>query len=750
MQHTTLKQIKFNRGQVTDKLSERSDMGLQNACGTVYDNIYINRYGQLQNAPVPILASDTPYNSNLVCMFDTGDDLVYPIMLANVQDGVAVNVYAPLSKTNQYRKIDLSTPIATQTLNNIGNKYKTYQFGNNVLFYKQTSQPWLLSLLPQYDSWDSHVVLNTKPNYFDGAFSNIFVRGINIEIPSDFTVPTSGKYKVTDDKGITTKKIITIDRNGAGGAFTQSLVGQVIDCPALSGAVQVREVVDADTLKAYVISPLITSSDTSVDIYIEFDSTELTSKWVFGYERPFSDTNGYPDSVCYVNQRLVFGGNDKFGNLIAASRIGVINDFDPSDATESDSFSASISAPQSCRIVDFVQSSDELRIATTYGEYAVSLASFTPSGISQSGFQLRSQVGVKKNTPVCDCGGLTAYVSNGGDAVHATQFSLLQNKYSPISLTSQTSNMVVNCVELGYLKNRLNDEGNCLIGRNTDHSVFVGAIDINAGLIGLSKIKRFGHQSANIGGHDLRLMKLYMVDNAVWGEVSTNYVAPDGYVNKFLVRFTFGEIFAFPTWYRYYEGSIIPDTEHHANEVVIPNDIYAVINTYPDLMFRALYKDGNEYKFITPTGFVYNDSDDTRTVQFADNIDQTNIVCAGFVRQADWRSVEVSVGIATRELNKKIVKIEGVIEPTQITGDWRFKGLVLSPEESKNFIALTNTKGVETIDVNNLSNTSYTEKDVVWRRAFDNPNRELYYGVSMVAPFLIKSITTTIEMDDVA
>jgi hypothetical protein len=55
------------------------------------------------------------------------------------------------------------------------------------------------------------------------------------------------------------------------------------------------------------------------------------------------------------------------------------------------------------------------------------------------------------------------------------------------------------------------------------------------------------------------------------------------------------------------------------------------------------------------------------------------------------------------------------------------------------------------MDVDNLGNTSYTEsQDLVWRRAFDNPDRELHYGVSMIAPFLVKSITATVQYDEVS
>lgn len=773
MRATSVKQIKFNRGQVSDLLSERVDMGLQNACGTRYDNIYVNRYGQLQNAPVPMLSSDAPYNAELVCMFDSGEDLVYPVTmeLNQEQTDSIIKVYKPVSKSNQYQQTDFTNPIATGTAEGIIQKnYKTYQFGYNILFFGQNKRPWLMNIVPQNTYWDSNVTLTTKPDYFDKSFKNVFVRGLNIETPSDFTVPTTGAYIIGDgQKQVTTKLIVKVRRNGAGGSFTQSLVGQVIQSPANGGALQVRSVEDGDNLTAYVLSPLMALSADASDIRIPWavaqtrmpsvlpNYTGDSARWVFGYESAYGEdvgpngTPSYPDSAIYVNQRLIFGGNDYHGSLISASRIGVINDFDPESATESDAFTTAIASKDFCRVVDFVVSNNELRIACTNGEYAISLANLTPSG-SLNGFDLRSEVGIAKDTPICDCGGLTAYISNDRRSVYGTQFSLLRDRYQPISLTSQTSNMVIQTTQLEYLKNRPNNEGNCLVGKNSDYSIFVGSLDLNAGLIGLSKIKRFGHNDLLSANHDLYITKLFVAGSALWAEVSTTYTAPATFTNKLLARFTFGEMFAFPTWYRYYApGAIIPGTETHPNEMVIPNALYSgIIDQYPDLLFRALYKDGNNYKIITPTGFTYNDSDNTRTVEFAEDIVKSNIVCAGFIRQADWRSVEIGVGMATREINKRIVKLEGVIEPTQVTGNWRFKGLVLTPAESKDFITLTRSKDVETMGVDNLTNTSYTEdKDIVWRRAFDNPDRELHWGVSMVAPFLVKSLTAVVEYDEI-
>lgn len=766
MKATTVKQLKFNRGQVSHLLSERVDMGLQNACGTVYNNIYINRYGQLQNAPVPICCYRNKISSNLrtyiLCMFDTGGDNVFPIAYDPANS--KLQVLPAISKKDPYYIPTSTTPILEYTFVTptlpvlIGSRmpFKTMQFGYNVLIYGQSIKPIMFNLVPASNNDWSTPTLTVKETYFDNAFDKIFVRGLNTATPSDFTVPTTGVYQIVDQTGITVQKIVTVSRNGAGGAFTQSLVGQVLLCPKNGGALQVLSVTDADNLEAFVLSPLTILNASDSNIKIPFPS----SKWVFGYEAIYGDTAGpnntpsYPDSAVYVNQRLVFGGNDYHGNMVSASRIGVINDFDPESATESDSFSVAIASKDYCRIVDMTVSNNELRIACTNGEYAMSLSNLTPTG-SLGGFDLRSEVGVEKDTTICDCGGLTAYVSKDGASVYGTQFSLLRDRYQPISLTSQTEGIVKNCKQLVYLTNRKNSEGNCLVGLNSDGSMFVGNIDLNSGVIGLTKIDAIAQEADN---RNFYVERLYPIGDCLYATIVTRFDGQYMAINRLLVRFVLGETFVLPTWYNYWApGEIIPGTAYHPNDIVIPANIRTYVNN-SNGTYRALYYNANtkEYELIEPTGSTYNSGDDTYSLLFDDSVDKSNIVVAGFVRQSDWRSVEIGVGLATRELNKRIVKMEGIIEPTQITGgDYtfnhhRFGGLTLTYEETKDFIMLTKSKDVETMDLDNLSNTSYTEgSDMVWRRAFDNPDRELHYGVSMITPFLVKSLTTTIEYDEV-
>lgn len=748
MKATSIKQIKFNRGQVSDLLSERVDMGLQNACGTVYDNISINRYGQIQQAPNCVFCGDDflKHNNNpcyVLGIFNTGTDAVLVVAYDMAEDYICV--FGSYSKTNIYSQtanLRASVKLNSWTVFHTDLKdIKFLQFGYNVLLYGQKYKPILLNITPSSNpslAW-INPVLTVKEDYFTGAFDNIYVRGTNTGAPTGFTVPTSGEYRINDQKSITTQMIVTVDRNSAGGDFTQDLVGQVIQCSANGGALQVRSVESANSLTAYVLSPLVIINANDSHINIPFSNNQ--SEWVFGYINPYGDTAGpastksYPDSATYVNQRLIFGGNDYHGSLISASRIGVINDFDPETATESDAFTTSIASKDFCRIVDFTVSNGELRIACTNGEYAMPLANLTPTK-SLSGFDLRSEVGIAKDTAICDCGGLTAYVSQDKNSIYGTQFSLLRDRYQPISLTSQTSNIIDNCIKLQYLTHRPNSESNCLVGLNEEGSLAIGAIDLNAGLISLVKFlkREYTYDGATAS---FKLRRIFAVENCLWGVLTQE---GSGLSGQLLIRFTLNEIFDLPCWIRNY-GTYKDTLTIQTSQA----------NIYNVTKIRALYYNAteNEYEIIKPLSKT-NNGDGTTTINFASGIVLTNIICAGYPRQSDWRSVEIGIGMATRELNKQIVKLESVIEPLQVTGGGTFAGLTLTPEQARKFIKLTRSKDIEAIDIDNLSANSYTESaDLVWRRAFDNPSREMHYGVSSVMPFLVKSITATVAYDEV-
>lgn len=873
MRTTTVKQIKFNRGQVTDLLSERVDMGLQNACGTVYDNVYINTYGQLLQSPMLRFASHSAITTEpeQIRLFDTGTDLFYVIApergrrtyyaythtisitisdvvytyggtddtgtlykfyppqggesnavytttlslsagmettsgetidsvtkntayitkkatggavyvltddciirdgsraVTNISDdgavatidglGIAtidanaqiiiengkqldatidespipdqiygIAVYGPLSKSDPTRTLDWESP-AVQAINTpVQYTIKGLQIQSSMIMYS-AGYPYALQITPYYAnlSWDT-IKLKVKPNYFVDSFNTIYMRYLaEDEAPSDFTVPTSGYYQVTADQTVyTDSPIITISRNGAGGVFTQSLVGQVIDCTELNGVVQVLSVESDDLLTAKVLSQLITPSTSEAYLRIRFNNNK--AHWVFGYTHVFDyDSTSAPEVCNYVNQRLIFANSYKFPSAVAVSRVGVLNDFDDSSQVESSALAFTISSAKFCKINASIVTNQEVRFMATDGEYAVPLSALTPSEIISQGVQIRSNVGSKLHTPACDCGGITAYANNDGTAIYGTQFSLLLDRYAPISLSSQTSGIVNNTSSLHYLINRLNGEPNCLVGLNDNNSMFISNMDTNNGLLSYVRLNNFA-----IGSQDGRVSRLYSTDNVLLGIYEL-------YGANYLIRFSSNEMFDFPC---------VPNAD---GDIIVPGILQNYIfNNASSRLYRALYNG----TLIAPTGYTDND-DGTLTLMFDESVTTSDIVVCGFIRQGDWRSVELGIGMGTRELNKQIIKLSAVLDTVKFRGgtDTVTPTHEIAQADIWRYFNLVDTKDAETLTADEIDNPTrriYYETDgMAWQRGIDHPKRTTHYGFTLIAPLVVKSITATVQYDEV-
>lgn len=153
----------------------------------------------------------------------------------------------------------------------------------------------------------------------DWAWSNIEIKNIPYEVfgkevETEKTVPitpskTDGSIKITSGSN----------------AFDASMVGQYID--GGGGRMKITEFTDAKTIKGYTIIP--------------FYTTDAITKWTYisGYEPVFSETRGYPRSVCFGNQRLFFGGSKGKPTSIWASRLGDYYNFKNSGNYDNDSIS---------------------------------------------------------------------------------------------------------------------------------------------------------------------------------------------------------------------------------------------------------------------------------------------------------------------------------------------------------------------------------------------------------------------------
>ena len=104
-----------------------------------------------------------------------------------------------------------------------------------------------------------------------------------------------------------------------------------------------------------------------VTITKAFASTAGTTGWQLG---AWSDTTGFPQTVSFFEQRLVFGGSTDFPQTIWASESGNYESFDVGDAGASDAFIYTIAANR-VNLIRWLAPIRDLMIGTAGGEFRV-------------------------------------------------------------------------------------------------------------------------------------------------------------------------------------------------------------------------------------------------------------------------------------------------------------------------------------------------------------------------------------------
>ena len=98
------------------------------------------------------------------------------------------------------------------------------------------------------------------------------------------------------------------------------------------------------------------------------------------YEAAFGDKRGWPVSVSFHQNRLVFGGTPSVPNSIWMSKVGEYNNFDVGTGLEDEAIFTTLLSAQHHQICAIV-SSYALQILTSVGEWAISNSPLTPSNV---------------------------------------------------------------------------------------------------------------------------------------------------------------------------------------------------------------------------------------------------------------------------------------------------------------------------------------------------------------------------------
>lgn len=169
------------------------------------------------------------------------------------------------------------------------------------------------------------------------------------------------------------------------------------------------------------------------------------SNW---YECAFGRRRGWPRSITFHQDRLVFGGSRDWPAGIWLSRVGAHNNFNLGTGLDDDAIFISLLSAQRQQICTVV-SGDNLQILTNSGEWAISSKPLTPSSVD-----------IKQHTSVGSfCAhylapqkieGSTIFVSGSGYDVRELALDELGETYNANDLCALSKHLMTSPIDIAY------------------------------------------------------------------------------------------------------------------------------------------------------------------------------------------------------------------------------------------------------------------------------------------------------------
>ena len=166
------------------------------------------------------------------------------------------------------------------------------------------------------------------------------------------------------------------------------------------------------------------------------------------YESAFSARRGWPCSITFHQDRLVFGGSREWPGGIWMSRVGHHNNFDTGTGLDDEAIFLTLLSQQRQEICTVV-SSDNLQILTNAGEWAISSKPLTPSNVD---IKQHTSVGsvTTRYLPPQKIEGATVFISNTQKDIRELSLDALGENYNARDLCTQAKHLMHNPVDLSY------------------------------------------------------------------------------------------------------------------------------------------------------------------------------------------------------------------------------------------------------------------------------------------------------------
>ena len=116
-----------------------------------------------------------------------------------------------------------------------------------------------------------------------------------------------------------------------------------------------------------VITAFTSATVVTIQILIDMGSSSSSADWSLG---AWSATTGYPRTVSFFEQRLVFGGSESYPQTIWASESGLYEEFDVGDGSAADAFIYTIAANK-VNVIRWLAPARDLIVGTVGGEFKV-------------------------------------------------------------------------------------------------------------------------------------------------------------------------------------------------------------------------------------------------------------------------------------------------------------------------------------------------------------------------------------------
>ena len=258
------------------------------------------------------------------------------------------------------------------------------------------------------------------------------------------TTPTSGHLTPSAVSG-------NVTLTSQNSAFSAGSVGQYINAYP-QGRARIIQYITATSVKAVTEYPFFDTSN------IAQGSWEIES----GYEDVWSSGKGWPRTVTFHEGRLYFGGSKSRPSTIWGSKIGIFDEFMPTEAFDDDAVEATLDTSSLNVIVDMISGRD-LQVFTTGAEFYVPQSGTDPITPLTLTFKGVSRNGIKPGTRVQSLESGTVYIQRQGKSINEFLFSDTQLTYVTQRISLLSGHLLKAPTRMALRRANSTDEGDLLL-----------------------------------------------------------------------------------------------------------------------------------------------------------------------------------------------------------------------------------------------------------------------------------------------